>query len=188
MLSEIELEFSQLKHRWKLFCELYDKNEDVELLNKSGAHIFGLFQKLVIDDAMLALCRITDPPKSCGKNNNSLNYHFEERKYEMDSSLKNEILTLFESLNESMKNIRHMRNLGISHSDYDIAVKRKSLPNITYSEIEESIELVGEILNKLFNTTGQYLPTTSGTAGKYLLKILSEWHKIEKAKSGRTDV
>ncbi len=53
MLSEIELEFAQLNHRWKLLCDLFVDDSTVDLMNKSGSHVFTLFQKLVIDDVIL---------------------------------------------------------------------------------------------------------------------------------------
>lgn len=174
MLSELELEFAQTRHRWKIFIELYESNENVELLNKSGAHIFSLFQKLVIDDTMMSLCRICDPEKSYGKENNSLRYHYEKSKSNLDSQLKVEIESLLDELKNKTENIRNMRNKAISHNDLEIALKQADLPQITYDEIEQSMDLICKILNKLFGTTGQYIPTTHGTSSHTLLEILGK--------------
>ncbi len=173
MLSKLELEFAQLRHRWKLFCELYDKEENVELLNKSGAHIFSLFQKLAIDDTMLALCRICDPPKSCGRPNNSLKYHFESVRNIIDSKKVRNIENQIKSLDVHMENIREIRNKGVSHNDYAVAIGSSDLLKVTYDEIELSIKMVRKILNQLFGTRGEYMPVTNGSGSNTLLRILS---------------
>lgn len=181
MLSEVELEFAQLNHRWKLICELFANDQNIELLNKSGAHIFSLFQKLTIDEVMMALCRISDPPKTCGKSNNSLKFYFEQRKGQLDAGAISKLDDMFGNLDNFMINIRKMRNLAISHSDHEVATKITNLPNISYDEIESTMELICKILNKIFDTRGKYMPATRGSAKASLLKILSYGLKVQEA-------
>src|SRR4030042_5336764 len=79
ILQAIEDEFILLKYHWKIFCQLYGSGpENIELLNKSGSNVFQLLQKLIIDDAMLKLCRLTDPPKSAGKETASIKGYLEK--------------------------------------------------------------------------------------------------------------
>ena len=75
LLGAIEREFTQLGYRWAMFLQLFDSGQDnVDLLNKSGSNVFELLQKLIIDDVMMSLCRLTDPPKSMGYENASLEH------------------------------------------------------------------------------------------------------------------
>ncbi len=180
MLSEIELEFAQLNHRWKLLCDLFVDDSTVDLMNKSGSHVFTLFQKLVIDDVILSLCRLSDPPRSCGKENNSLKYHFGKKRNHMAPEVVVETEDLFSKLDKEMSNIRDTRNWAMSHSDLEIATKLKDLPNITYDEIESIIELACKILNRIFETRGKYVPTSRGTSATTLLKVLSRGLEINR--------
>lgn len=181
MLREIELEFAQLNHRWKLLCELFENDHNVDLLNRSGAHIFSLFQKLAVDDAMMALCRISDPPKSFGKSNNSLKFYYEQKKGHLDLGARQELERLFNNLDKVMIKIRSMRNLAISHTDHEVATKITNLTSIKYDEIESAIGLVREILNNLFESSGKYMPVTQGTTSATLLEVLSNGLKLQEA-------
>ncbi len=72
ILESIENEFIQINYRWKIFCQLYDSEENVALLNKSGSNVFELLQKLIIYDVISSLCTLPDPAKSAGKDNASI--------------------------------------------------------------------------------------------------------------------
>ena len=73
LLESLENDYIQLRYRWEIFLQLYDSGEEnIALLNSSGSNVFQLFQKLIIDDTMLSLCRLSDPERSAGKENASV--------------------------------------------------------------------------------------------------------------------
>ncbi len=86
MLSQIEMEFAQIKYRWRIHSELFGDKEKVDLLNNCGGQVFGMFQGLLIYDTLAAICRLCDPPLSMGRENNSILNQYEKRKGSFSSS------------------------------------------------------------------------------------------------------
>jgi HEPN superfamily AbiU2-like protein len=64
----LEDELTWLHLAWKEYKTLYATNQKrVDLLNETAPNFFAHFQDLVWRETMLHLCRLTDPPKSVGK-------------------------------------------------------------------------------------------------------------------------
>lgn len=177
-LQAIEDEFLLLKYHWKIFCQLYDSGPgNIELLNKSGSNVFQLFQKLIIDDAILSLCRLTDPSKSAGKENASIKGYLE--KMQANNKINDdEIKKLLSNLEEPMKNIRTYRHKAMAHSNLSNAMQVEALPQITYNNIETAISLINSILNTLIGShyNNDYPHIPYGCDGNKLLQILAKAH------------
>jgi len=177
LLKSIEREFVHLNYRWKILCQLYESGEkNINLLNKSGSNIFHLLQKLIIDETMLSLCRLDDPP-NLGKNfNASIRGYLD--KVEIDEIENVEIQKSLLELEEPMKEIRNARKKILAHSDALYATKIEVLERITYDDIEYSIALINKILNIITGCSGDYIPSIpSGHDGKKLLKLLASAHE-----------
>ena len=191
LLNAIEGEFIQLRYRWALFCQLFDSGQDnVDLLNKSGSNVFQLLQKLIIDDAMMTLCRLSDPEKSMGHENASIRNLFKKLKDNLSGETARKIDAKLLELDAHMKNISTLRNKAISHKDLNHALAVELLPRPAYDELEKSIETVKSILNaltsELLNYTGNYVVVMPvGRDGNKLLHVLGKTHEFKKM-SGRT--
>ena len=118
LLTAIEREFIQLGYRWAMFCQLFDSGQDnVDLLNKSGSKVFQLFQKLLIDDLMMSLCRLSDPPKSMGYENASLRNLAEKLAEQLSPESKTKINEKFTELEQHLEKVTILRNKALSHTD-----------------------------------------------------------------------
>jgi len=177
-LTPIELEFAQIRYHWKIFCELFDNEKNVQLLNKSGSEVFRLFQRLLINDTMQSLCRIADPAQSYGNSNNSLRHHFDIIRKTLDSSSQDEIRNHLTALDLQLESIKKMRNKVLSHNDLAVVQKSADYPEVSYDDIEKTIDLICQILHKLFKTNGQYMPTSAVGGTSILLNVLSRGHDI----------
>ena len=156
MLTKLEMEFAQIKYRWQMHDKLFEDNDTVDLLNRCGGKVFALLQSLLVYDTLAALCRLTDPKKSSGQENNSIYNQFEKQKVTLSVKEIQEIDSLLLSLEDKIKNIRNLRNKAISHNDLEVAKNVVQLPAVTYGEIDEVINLVCMALNKVFKTSGDY--------------------------------
>ena len=180
ILESIEDEFIQINYRWKIFCQLYDSEENVALLNKSGSNVFELFQKLLIYDVISSLCTLTDPPRSARKDNASIKGYLE--KANVPSERLDKVNPLMSKLTNEMTNMRIVRNKAMSHRDIDYATKVLRLPDITYDNIENSINILRGIINILSNSSEDYIPHIPyGGDGNKLLKLLKKVHDGEKS-------
>ena len=183
LLSAIEREFIQLRYRWAILGQLFDSGQDnVDLLNKSGSNVFQLFQKLIIDDVMMSLCRLSDPPKSMGHENASLRNLISKLEQELPSTSREKIDAKLTELTEHLGEITILRNKALSHTDMTHALNTEMLPRPTYDEIDGAIDSVENILNEItgrvFDYSGAYLPTLPfGHDGNKLLGVLAKAHE-----------
>src|SRR5258708_12664398 len=61
---QLEKSVITLNAKWNQFIELYATSENtVELLNKTANWFFKTFQRVLMDDILLSICRLTDPPE-----------------------------------------------------------------------------------------------------------------------------
>ncbi len=182
LLNAIEREFNYLRYRWGLFCQLFDSGQaNIDLLNKSGSNVFQLFQKVVIDDVMMTLCRLSDPDKSMGHENASIRNLFKKVKENLSEETNKEITTKLVELDRHMKKISILRNKALSHTDFEHALNTELLPRPTYDELEKSIDVIGIILGKItyelysYTTYAPLMPI--GHDGNKLLHVLTKAHK-----------
>ena len=174
MLSQLEMDFSQIKYRWRIHSELFGEDEQVNVLNNCGGQVFGIFQKLLVYDTLAAICRLCDPPKSMGQENNSIYNQYEKRKSSLSSADIQEIDNYLSSLQDGIKNIRTLLNKSMSHNDLGVAEKAIKLPNVTFGEIDDALNLITKILNKMFNVSGNYESVTAfGPGVNKLFKVLN---------------
>ena len=178
LLEVIEHQFIQLNYRWKIFSQLYDSGqENIDLLNASGQNVFALMQKLLVDDAMGALCRLTDPAGVGDKTNASLKKLLEDSRPNLDTSAYDNLKRILDEIEVHMKNIRKLRNKAMFHASLDHAVGSKPPIRVTYDEIENSMEGVREFLNALGGNSREYTPSIPfGTDGNKLLSALAKAH------------
>lgn len=182
LLNAIEREFIQLRYRWAMFGQLFDSGRDnVDLLNKSGSNVFQLLQKLIIDDVMMALCRLSDPPKSMGRENASLRNLVGKLEQELPSESREKINAKLTELSEHLKKVTILRNKALSHTDLAHALNTELLPRPTYDEMDGAINAVTSVLNEItgrvFDYSGEYEPLLPfGHDGNKLLGVLAKAH------------
>jgi AbiU2 len=182
LLNAIEREFIQLGYCWAMFRQLFDSGQDnIDLLNKSGSNVFQLLQKLLIDDLMMRLCRLSDPPKSMGYENASLRNLAGKLAEQLPPESRKKIDEKFIELNEHLKKVRILRNKALSHTDLAHALNTELLPRPTYDELEGAIGSATSILNELtgrvFDYSSDYIPhILFGHDGNKLLSVLAKAH------------
>jgi|GEM_PF-1841691 len=173
----------QLSYRWKIFCQLFDSgSENISLLNASGGNVFNLFQCLILDDAILALSRFTDPASS-GKNRNNANIRhlFKLSEGSLNSDVIVEINAALERLDAHMQSLRAYRNKALAHADLQHSLQEAVPSRITYDELEGAMEECRNIMRKLrenlFKRTPRYdVIIPYGRSGSDLLKHLWKAH------------
>ncbi|WP_321528869.1 hypothetical protein [Sedimenticola selenatireducens] len=186
LFNAIEREFLQLRYRWGLFCQLFDSGQsNIDLLNKSGSNVFQLLQKLVIDDLMMSLCRLSDRNESMGHENASIRNMINRAKENLSNETNSKVQGLLSELDRHLKNISKLRNKALSHTDYEHALNPELLPRPTYDELENSVDVIRRILgalsSELYNYSTSYVPLMPlGHDGNKLLAVLTKAHGYQK--------
>lgn len=151
VFEAVDLAVQSLTYRWKTYCELFDSGaENLALLNDSGASVFALLQRLLLDDSILALSRLTDPSSSGpGKSNASFKYLHERALGTVKPETLAEAQVLLAELKNLAANIRLHRKKAVAHADLQHAIAQEVLPSLTYDELEKSMQLCRDFMLKM---------------------------------------
>lgn len=168
----------QISYRWKIFCQLFDSGaESIEAMNRRGANVFQLLQKLIIDDATLSLARLTDKGNMGGNVNASLPYLLRKSAPYLDDDEYKSYSDLINRLAGNVSAIRSHRNKALAHADLGVVMKPGELPPLTYGELENAMELCRHIVSNLTATlfgwsTHYDVQIPYGSDGETLIKVL----------------
>ena len=184
-INAVNNQLIQISYRWKIFRQLFDSGqENIDLLNKSGSNVFELMQRLILDDVMMTLSRLTDREKSSGGENASIKNVVVKARASLSPTTNDDIGDLVIELDTQVTNVRKHRNKVLAHADMTHAMNVSLLPPVTYDELEKALKLLQEILSKVtleaFKLTipvDYNVIIPFGCGGKSLLSALKRAHK-----------
>lgn len=178
IFEAIDRSVQQVFVRWEIYTQLFDSgDENVDLLNASGSYVFFLLQRLLLDDAILALSRLTDPPITGKHENASIKHLIGLMRSSLAPADANDVDISLENLERHVSNARIHRDKAIAHADLQHAVGSASLPDIAYTELEGAMQELQKLMLRLGSSSirrvGGYRPIIAfGTDGNSLLKHL----------------
>jgi hypothetical protein len=177
-----------------LYRQLFATSPDrIDLLNRCASELAGIFQEVLYDDVLMALFRITEGAKTCGRDNCTL-----ARLLDVVKSIRPALATRLEprlvSARATLDKYSEWRNKRIGHNDLHAMCARiagnSRLQGPSREEIEGVLQKVRGILNGVqtdFEDAETYygpnvvdgvchgpLILTSGRDGEALLKDLEE--------------
>lgn len=140
-------EVAYLHRKWAEYVELFGtKPSRIELLNKSAPYFFRIVQDSLWEQTLLHIARLTDPPKSGGKENLSI----QKLPSLLDTpETKQEVSVLVESAIRASEFARDWRNRRIAHRDLKLATKEsvEPLELASRAKVKEAIDSIAEVLN-----------------------------------------
>lgn len=175
--AELWQEVAYLHLKWLEYVELYgSKPTRLQLLNQAAPGFFGMLQRVLWEDILLHLARLTDPPRSGGRNENLTVRNLPSL---IDNpGLKRALEELIEQLSEATDFCRNLRNRHIAHRDLDLALRPPSAPLKAGSrkQVNEALKILSDILNMVqlpYEETQTYFRVgrTSGGAVSLLYTI-----------------
>src|SRR5262245_42449138 len=135
--------------KWTQYQQLYARSpERITLLNEVAGHFFGIMQDALLEDIILHLARLTDPPQSMGKDNLTL------RRLPAlisNAQLAAEVQDLVEAAQAACESARAWRNRRLAHRDLGLALATATepLPGISYAAIKTALASMAAVLNCL---------------------------------------
>lgn len=152
-------EITWLTFKWIEFRELYGTKESrFELMNKVSPFFFFIVQKVLWENLLLGIARITDPPMTMGKKNTTLRALGQ---YLQEDNFKSEFEKDLNDILTESKFCRDWRNRWIAHLDYELAVNRqntKPLDLATRQKLKGTMEKIHSLYNKV---SFKYLGSTT---------------------------
>jgi len=139
-------EVAQLYSKWDEYVELFGtKPSRIKLLNDAAPLFFRTVQDSLWESMLLHISRLTDPPKSCGKANLSIQ--------RILPLVSNELKgTISEQINNAISKTdfcRDWRNRKIAHKDLRLALKRQAEPlkPASRAKIKDALGSIATVLN-----------------------------------------
>ncbi|MDQ2867366.1 MAG: hypothetical protein M3R59_02985 [Verrucomicrobiota bacterium] len=135
--SEVALLF----HDWGEFTYLFGSRPNrTELLNTAAPVFFRAVQVALFEATVLRIARLTDPPKSVGKSNLTV----QQLPALADTALVGDLTRLVEEAQEAAAFCRDWRNRSIAHRDLQLALSKDAepLPDATIEKVKNAISAI----------------------------------------------
>jgi len=161
--ESINNEILNLHYRWKVFRNVYAKNEEqIILINKIDSEFFGIVQEVYQDSIVLYLSRLTDKEKMGWNNRNLSLYTFiNDIEKDIDNLTKSKMVEKLKKIEVLVKKIRTQRSKMIAHLDYDCALNVQKAKTLGISR--KDIELVLEAIRDFMNIANGYIYNSETT-------------------------
>ena len=142
-------ELAWLHIKWSDFRRLYATSQDrVDLLNAVAPAFFHQFQRLMWEDVLLHLCRMTDPIKTMGHDNLTI-MRIPDAVPEM--ALRDVVKTLVEDAKQKTQFARDWRNHRLAHQELPLRQGDFATPLLPASRqnVEDALAAVRRVLNQI---------------------------------------
>lgn len=141
-------EVSWIHARWLEYRKLFAEKETVDLLNRHGGFLFKVVQEALWEQTLLHIAKVTDPPRSAGKDNLSVQRLPGLIK---NGTLSSEVQNLVDAAVEKARYAREHRNKRLAHQDLQHATEPSAVPleGISRKHVEEMLETLREVMNRL---------------------------------------
>lgn len=187
----ISNEVEWLYVKWGNYVELFGKKPSrIDLLNNAAPSFFGIVEKTLFKDTIIHITRLTDPERSVGKDNLTINRLPNLVVEKLKSNVENLTKIACEKA-EFCKDWRHRR---IAHTDLKLALKKGAEPlkPASRAKMREAMEAIAAVVNSVAN---HYLGSTIYFDGvlsgvfdaKSLLLTIQYGLKAQKAEQERIE-
>ncbi|GHD46910.1 hypothetical protein SAMN05216429_10956 [Marinobacter persicus] len=144
---ELWQELAWLYAKWAEYVELFGtRSSRIDLLNQAAPHFFKIVQDSLWEDVILHIARLTDPPRSSGKENLTIQALPELID---DEATREKVRTLVSEAVETSDFCRDWRNRRIAHKDLKLALEDgvQPLKAASRERVRKALEAVSDVLN-----------------------------------------
>ena len=146
LCHELRDDFDWLRRKWSEFQILYGKGQErIDLLNRVASNFFYFLHRLLFEDAMLHLCRLTDRPRMGDRETLTVMALADTIS---DPGLKASVQAKTEQVRQNCEFARTLRNRRIAHTD--LLTQREglalALPPVDSANIDTALKSIDELL------------------------------------------
>jgi hypothetical protein len=134
---------ASLQQKWDFWLELFGKSQNTNLLSELAPASFNVILETLQNDVTMAICRLSDPPKSMGQENLSF-ATLVKNGAEIEGV--EDLVAEFQRMCEP---VRQRRNKRVSHRDLNSVINpsENPLPGISKEQIDMIVKKAADILN-----------------------------------------
>ena len=140
---------------WKDYRDLYGTSQEtVDVLNWAAPMFFGLLDATLRHQVILAITRITDPPRSVGHDNASLSRLLEMLAPAADAKLLADWRSKLAGLQAYCEPLRSLRNRLLAHDDLATVLRYHPdpLPGTSREYLEGALERLRDLMGSIEQT------------------------------------
>jgi hypothetical protein len=136
--------------KWLEYRKLFASSEKrVDLLNEAAGFFFRVVQDVLWEDVLLHIARLTDPPKSAGKPNLTI-----QRLANLipEPHVAADVRNLVSEAVEKCSFAKEWRHRRLAHKDLDLALEAAHatpLPGVSRQAVTEALEAIASVLNEV---------------------------------------
>ena len=154
LCHDLQQEVDWLHDKWDVFRELFEQGpERIKLLNIVAPNFFYFLRKLLFEDAMLHLCRLTDPPETRVRTQGKLEIRHNltvmglERAIS-DSALSVKVRAEAHQVKRRCAFAREWRNRRLAHTDLKTSRSNNSdFPSVSADGIRDGLKSMRALLS-----------------------------------------
>lgn len=130
---------------FELILSLFGTSENIKLINRTTPRVFSHFHNALLDGVILKLTKLTEPAKSKGSKNLSINYLIKLLENE-ESPIISQLKNPKQKIDSFLTELRNIRNKRIAHNN--LTTHQKDLHKIINNEdINNALEELNEFFN-----------------------------------------
>src|SRR3954470_16911845 len=146
-------EYSIVRAKWRLYERLFTTPESIDLLNRHGAHAFGLIEDLLIKDVILCITRMMNPSKASWGDPANLATLLIDLAAHKQMALVKRLTAIRDRVKPIGDDLKRWRDEHLSRNDYAAYVGMKAdidaLPPNSRKMIQDVLSAMGEVLVEL---------------------------------------
>lgn len=146
-------EYSIIRVKWRLYKQLFGNAECIDLLNRHGAHGFGVVQDVIIKDVILCITRMMSTSKEAWGDPANLATLLIDLVAHKQTALADKLKGIRERIKSVVDGLGRWRAAQISRNDYASFVDMKAgidaLPPPHRQMVEDILSAMSEILDEL---------------------------------------
>lgn len=151
-------ELAWLNSKWSEYVELFGtKPSRIELINKAAGRFSRIVQDSLWENSLLHITRLTDPLKSTGKENLTI-----QKLPDLitDDKMKQHLLRLIKIADKKADFCRDWRNRHIAHRDLGLAMKTGAEPlkPASRAKVKAALCSISDVLNAV---SSHYMESTT---------------------------
>lgn len=152
VFDRIKQELNHIHYRWTLYRQIFGTNSSrIELINKTSSNVFVEFQRLVIDNMVMSLSKLTDRARMRGNDNLSYHYLIEKIKESGNVELVDSLQSELDELTATCEKFKKIRNKRVAHNDLVVALDEVNSPllGVSRADIEAALVHARNIMNQV---------------------------------------
>ena len=146
-------EYSIIRVKWRLYKQLFGNTECIDLLNRHGAHGFGVVQDVIIKDVILCITRMMNTSKEAWGDPANLATLLIDLVAHKQTALADKLKGIRDRIKPVVDGLGRWRDAQISRNDYASFVDMKAgidaLPPPDRQMVEDILSAMSEILDEL---------------------------------------